>query len=59
MLRAEVQDVGGCGVGTSTKAAPNMLAAMRFIAQTSKERWAGPWRIVHVGTGITILEGST
>lgn len=43
--KAEVRDVGGCGVGTAVKQCATLTAAIRFVAATSKESWAGPWRI--------------
>jgi len=56
--KAEVRDVGGCGVGTAVKMCPTITAAVRFVAATSKESWAGPWRISD-GEGQVVLEESS
>lgn len=57
MLRAEVEDLGGCAVGTSVIRVPAVLTALRFVARTTKESWAGAWRIIDEDTNETILEG--
>lgn len=54
--QAEVRDIGGCGVGTSVKKCRTLTAAIQFIAvATSKESWAGGWRIFD-GEGQLVLE---
>lgn len=58
MLRAEVRDIGPCNVGTACKAVPTLHAARSFIEQTSRESWAGEWRIIHAATGTTVLKGA-
>lgn len=57
MLRAEVDDLGGCNVGTSVLRASALTLAVQFIAQTTKETWAGPWRIIDEASGWTLLRG--
>ena len=56
MFLAEVADITG-NVGTAVKTCRTLIEAVRFVAETTKERWAGDWRIKHAGTGIVILTG--
>lgn len=44
-FKAEVRDVGGCGVGTSVLVTKTMERAMSFVSVTLKEKWAGEWSI--------------
>lgn len=44
-FKAEVRDIGGCGVGTSVKKCATITAAVSFVTATSKQSWAGSWSI--------------
>lgn len=57
---AEVQDVGGCSVGTAVLRTDTVLRALRFVAVTTKQAWAGRWSIWAVdahGTRHDVAEG--
>lgn len=56
MFLAEVDDRTR-NVGTSVKPVDTMLDALRYVSTTTREPWAGSWRVRHFATGITILEG--
>lgn len=51
---AEVRDIGGCGVGTAVKRCPTITDAVRFVAETSKQSWAGEWRILDAAGAIVV-----
>lgn len=57
--RAEVSDIGGCGVGTSVLRTQNLLRAVRYVATTTSEPWGGPWQIIDESTNAVLMEGTT
>lgn len=55
--RAEVRDIGGAAVGTSVLRTASKTRAVRFIAQTTRERWAGTWRLIDENDNQILMEG--
>lgn len=57
--KVEVLDEGGTGVGTSVKVCASAEEAIRWLAVTLREPWAGAWSLSGPGISLSGNERST
>lgn len=56
MIRGEVRDIGGTGVGTAVYRRNDLAEVVRWIGTATREPWAGPWRIIDEDANVTLME---